>query len=184
MSDERELVDARDLLLDQRLRSLGRADRTEGMTRLAGLRTRHADCLWAIERTADAEQEQQLRAHARKLARAIVVIADELGSPCGDIAGGIVLLPASSVVTTRIVTPAQVPGCGQEHQPAWRTAAAAEAARAGMHDPSAWRPSWVASIPDTRTAEGFRLLTLDVCRAVAARRGHARPLRRALVDTG
>ncbi|MFI5591121.1 hypothetical protein ACIA5G_39140 [Amycolatopsis sp. NPDC051758] len=182
MSDEGELVDARDLLLDQRLRSPGRADRTEVMTRMAGLRTRHADCLWAIERTADAEQ--QLREHARKLARAIVVIADELGSPCGDIAGGIVLLPTSSVVTTRIVTPAQVPGCGQEHQPAWRTAAVAEAARARMHDPSAWRPSWVASVPDTRTDEGFRLLTFDVRRGRRPGRGHARPLRRTPVGAG
>ncbi|MFJ1767856.1 hypothetical protein ACIOD2_46570 [Amycolatopsis sp. NPDC088138] len=92
MSDEGELVDARDLLLDQWLRSLGRADRTEVMTRLAWLRTRHDNCLWATERTADAEQEQQLREHARELAQAIVAIADELGSSASDIAGGIVLL--------------------------------------------------------------------------------------------
>lgn len=65
----------------------------------------------------------------------------------------------------QVLVPSRVPGCRQAHQPAWRTAAAAEAARVSGGNADRWRVQWVPVVPDP-DVRGHVMLGMDTWRGI------------------
>lgn len=166
-------------VLDRQLsKATGRSDQSALSGRLARLRARLADCASARACTGNKQTRDLLTRYELLLHTHVLMLVQHLDTPIHGLPGGFVLAPSEDLgggaaelhddALGGMLTPSQIPGCRQQHQPAWRRAAAAEQARELCAQPEQWVVRWSPVVPAPDLACGYRLLDEDCWQATGS----------------